>query len=144
MNNTIRFIINTAPTAQARPRHAVRGGFSVTYKSKQQKTNEQTPEALIAPYAPKEPFKNAVSINFTAYIPVPQSFSKKKRELALAGKICPTKKPDIDNLCKQLLDTLTWLDDKQVIKITAIKIYGEYGKWDVIITGYNDKLNENN
>ncbi len=146
--NEISFIINTAPTAQARPRHAVRGGFSVTYKSEQQKNNEQTLEALIAPYAPKEPFKNAVSINFVAYIPFPQSFSKKKKELAKANKIFPTKKPDIDNLCKQLLDTLTrlnfWLDNKQVIKITAIKIYGEYGKWDVIITGYNDKLNENN
>lgn len=61
MNNTIRFIINTAPTAQARPRHAVRGGFSVTYKSKQQKNNEQTLEDLIAPHAPKEPLKTAIN-----------------------------------------------------------------------------------
>ena len=139
MNNTIRFIINTAPTAQARPRHAVRSGFSVTYKSEQKKTNEQTLEALIAPYAPKEPFNNAVSINFTAYIPVPQSFSKKKKELARANKIFPTKKPDIDNLCKQLLDTLTrlnfWLDDKQVVEISAKKMYAEHGHWTVCIIG---------
>ncbi len=148
MNNTIRFIINTAPTTQARPRHAVRSGFSVTYKSEQQKNNEQTLEALIAPHAPKEPFKEAVTVLFVAHIPVPQSFSKKKKEQAIAGKICPTKKPDIDNLCKQLLDTLTrlnfWLDDKQVVEISAKKIYAEHGKWDVMITGYNDKLNENN
>lgn len=78
MNNTIRFIINTAPTAQARPRHAVRSGFSVTYKSKQQKTNEQTLEALIAPYAPKEPFKCRIN-QFCNIYSVPAKLQQKEK-----------------------------------------------------------------
>lgn len=121
---------------------------SVSHIKANSKKQTNKPLKLSLLRTPRKNLLNAVSINFVTYIPFPQSFSKKKKELAKANKIFPTKKPDIDNLCKQLLDTLTrlnfWLDDKQVIKITAIKIYGEYGKWDVIITGYNDKLNENN
>lgn len=61
------------------------------------------------------------------YLPIPKSFSKKQRELALAGVLLPTKKPDIDNLVKAVLDGLNGLayrDDQQIVALEAAKGYG--------------------
>lgn len=60
------------------------------------------------------------------YLPIPKSFRKKQRELALAGVLLPTKKPDIDNLVKAVLDGLNGLayqDDKQIVALEAAKGY---------------------
>ncbi len=54
--------------------------------------------------------------------------SKKQRERMLNGEIFPTKKPDIDNIVKAVLDALNGLaykDDTQVVQVTANKVYGE-------------------
>lgn len=61
------------------------------------------------------------------YMPIPQSWSKKKqREAAGQPHI---KKPDIDNLIKGLFDSLNgvcWADDNQVCEIrNTKKIYSE-------------------
>lgn len=40
----------------------------------------------------------------------------------------PYKKPDIDNLCKNLFDPMSgvlWKDDAQIVKLEAEKAYGE-------------------
>lgn len=61
------------------------------------------------------------------YLPIPKSYSKKQREAALAGVLLPTKKPDIDNLVKGVLDGLNGLayqDDKQIVALEAAKGYG--------------------
>jgi len=57
----------------------------------------------------------------------PASWAKAKREAALAGKIRPAVKPDIDNLAKCILDALNgvlWRDDAQVVDLWMSKRYG--------------------
>ena len=48
-----------------------------------------------------------------------------------------TKKPDLDNLTKQLKDAMTrlqfWSDDRQVVRIACEKRYGEQGRWEVCV-----------
>lgn len=39
-----------------------------------------------------------------AYYPIAKSTSKKKRQQMLAGLVRPTKKPDLDNVIKSILD----------------------------------------
>lgn len=133
----IEFTINTTPTAQQRPRHAVRNGFSCTYKSRQQKDNERTLEALLMPYVPKEPMREALRIDFTAYMPIPKSFGKAKTELAYEGVIKHTKKPDIDNLLKHLLDCMKrmnfFVDDCQIVEVIMKKRYSGWGSYKVKI-----------
>ena len=61
------------------------------------------------------------------YLPIPKSFRKKQREAALAGVLLPTKKPDIDNLVKAVLDGLnglTYRDDRQIVHLETCKVYG--------------------
>jgi len=62
------------------------------------------------------------------YFEPPKSWSKKKRELAIAGEIPHTVKPDTDKLTRYLLDAITdagnvWEDDSQVYSIDAEKAY---------------------
>lgn len=43
------------------------------------------------------------------------------------GRIHPTAKPDVDKLCRAVLDALTGIafdDDSQVVALTAVKTYG--------------------
>lgn len=68
-----------------------------------------------------------LQIRLEFYLPIPKSYSKKQREAALAGVLLPTKKPDIDNLVKAVLDGLNGLayqDDKQIVALEAAKGYG--------------------
>jgi Holliday junction resolvase RusA-like endonuclease len=58
----------------------------------------------------------------------PKSASKKRQREMLAGSIYPEVKPDIDNITKTVLDALNGLaykDDKSVVWLSAIKVYGE-------------------
>lgn len=64
-----------------------------------------------------------------------KSVSKVQRQAMLNDLIKPTKKPDIDNIAKVVLDALNGVafkDDTQVINLTLNKRYGEIGK--VVVT----------
>lgn len=134
----LKFRLNCIPTAQARARHGrTKSGLHMTFKSANQKANERTLEALLAPYAPKTPLAGPLVLEFVAALPVGKSDSKKLREAKLTGMVSPEKKPDIDNLSKQLLDCMTrlqfWTDDVQVVCLRCEKIYAEQGYWDVAL-----------
>lgn len=134
----LKFRLNCIPTAQARARHGrTKSGLHMTFKSANQKANERTLEALLAPYAPKTPLAGPLVLEFVAALPVGKSDSKKLREAKLTGMVSPEKKPDLDNLAKQLLDCMTrlqfWTDDVQVVCLRCEKIYAEQGYWDVAL-----------
>ena len=59
-------------------------------------------------------------------VEVPASWSRKRREAALGGIARPTGKPDLDNCIKLLMDALNklvWVDDAQVVRLSASKRY---------------------
>jgi Holliday junction resolvase RusA-like endonuclease len=59
---------------------------------------------------------------------IPQSMSKKRKALAVAGRVFPTKKPDMDNVIKAIFDGLNgvvWVDDVQVVDTMVRKRYAE-------------------
>lgn len=134
----LKFRLNCIPTAQARARHmTTKSGLSVSYKSANQKANERTLEALLAPYAPKAPLQGPLVLEFVAALPVGKSDSKKLREAKLTGLVAPEKKPDLDNILKNLMDCMTrlqfWTDDVQVVCLRCEKIYAEQCYWDVAL-----------
>lgn len=134
----LKFRLNCIPTAQARARHGrTKSGLHMTFKSANQKANERTLEALLAPYAPKTPLAGPLVLEFVAALPVGKSDSKKLREAKIAGHVLPEKKPDLDNMTKQLMDAMTrlnfWHDDVQVVCLRCEKIYAEQGYWDVAL-----------
>ena len=71
--------------------------------------------------------KNAIQADITVSVSIPKSVSKKKYWEMDAGRLFPTKKPDCDNIIKSILDALNGVaydDDKQVVKVSCVKKYG--------------------
>lgn len=80
-----------------------------------------------------------VKVSITAYFEVPKSASKIMKEQMLENKISPTKKPDIDNVVKIVLDAMNkfaFKDDTQITKIEVEKLYADSEKLCVKIEEY--------
>jgi Holliday junction resolvase RusA-like endonuclease len=133
----IDFILPVTPTAQARPKVAVRGKFAQAYKTKDQQANERTLESWLTELVPPEPIDGPLVLSFVAALPVPRSASKAARAAMLSGEVWPVKKPDLDNVAKQLKDAMTrmqfWSDDAQVVWLNCKKIYAATGFWRVSV-----------
>ncbi len=84
-----------------------------------------------------ELFSGAVKARITAYFAIPKSASKRVRADMIAGVILPTKKPDLDNIEKTILDALNGLayrDDSCVTEIASRKFYSETPRVEVELT----------
>ena len=75
----------------------------------------------------RAPEEGPVALFLTFYLPIPRSWSKKRRMAALAGEIWPLGRPDSDNLAKAVIDALLGVlivDDRQIVELSATKLYG--------------------
>ncbi|WP_136474530.1 RusA family crossover junction endodeoxyribonuclease [Pseudomonas sp. DG56-2] len=76
----------------------------------------------------RELLQGAVMVEMRIIVSIPQSMSKKRKAMALAGDIFPIKKPDVDNVEKAIFDAINgvvWKDDVQVVDVFKRKRYGE-------------------
>ena len=109
--------VNTVPVPKGRPRFF--NGHAVTPP----KTKEY--EELLRRSWPHGRMSGELSVSMEFVMPIPKSLSRKQRS-ALMGKE-HTKKPDLDNLIKAVLDALNGVayeDDSKICRIIAGKIYG--------------------
>ncbi len=63
-----------------------------------------------------------------AYYKIPKFYSKKRVQAIKDGLEEPTKKPDVDNIAKIILDSLNGIaykDDSQIIELMVVKSYTE-------------------
>jgi Holliday junction resolvase RusA-like endonuclease len=93
----------------------------------------------------RAPLSGPLRLTVTAFMPVPGSWSWKKRDAALAGVIRPTVKPDWDNLGKMTdaLKGIAWADDTQVVDGRVIKLYDERPRLRIEIVAIEVFENEN-
>ena len=90
-------------------------------------------------YPRYETLEGRIFIKISAYFKIPKNTSKKNTEKMLAGDFSPTKKPDIDNIVKIVLDALNKMafkDDNQITKLEVEKVYSEKEKIFVRIEEY--------
>ena len=83
--------------------------------------------------------ENRIKVTIIAYFDIPKSTSKKKEAEMLNQSISPTKKPDIDNITKIVLDSMNkfaFKDDTQVTKLEVEKKYATEPKIYVRIEEY--------
>lgn len=86
-----------------------------------------------------KPLEGRIAITIKAFILIPKTARKKEKEEMLKANISPTKKPDIDNIAKIVLDALNKLafnDDNQVTRLNLEKIYSEEEKLYIKIENY--------
>lgn len=77
-----------------------------------------------------------IQAEITAYFPIPQSVSEKKRQQMLSGQIRPTVKPDWDNIGKIICDSLNNLayhDDAYITDCTVRKRYSDKPRVEVML-----------
>lgn len=68
-----------------------------------------------------------LKVSIVAYFAIPKSTKKSDINDMLENNISPTKKPDIDNIVKVILDSMNkfaFKDDIQITKLEVEKIYG--------------------
>ena len=73
-------------------------------------------------------YETPVRVNITAYKGIPKSYTKKRTKAILDGIEQAVSKPDVDNICKIILDALNgvaYKDDTQVIRLSISKKYTE-------------------
>lgn len=83
-----------------------------------------------------QPTAYPVKLTIDIFLPIPASWSLKKRSMALSGLILPIGKPDLDNTLKTIKDSLNGLlyaDDSQVISVVIRKNYSHYDKESALI-----------
>ena len=132
MSETHTFFIPGEPVAKGRPRASSIGGKPRLYTP----TKTQTYENLVRMACVNivsRPVSGACRVEITAVLPVPMSWSKKRAAAAISGDERPTKRPDLDNFVKSILDGMNgvaFADDSQVVEIAASKRYGDKpGVW---------------
>lgn len=138
----VKFEIPGNPKGKGRPR-MTRTGHAYTPKDTIQ--YENLVKFAFVQEAPNwKPREGTVWAIIRAYFQIPKSWSQKKKEAAIAGKIRPTGKPDLDNIQKSILDSLNGIayhDDAQVVVIQAEKKYSEQPRVEATLT-FEDKEEE--
>ena len=120
--NALSINIPGAPIAKKRPRFARRGKFVTTYNPQESEEGKFVclMSSQINGHKPI-PAGTPIYLQAQFHMPFPASMSAKKRATAIH-----TKKPDVDNLLKFLIDCangVLWHDDSQVVWVLAQKIY---------------------
>lgn len=138
---SVRFFVPGRPVAKGRPKFArIGGGVRAITPAK---TREfEAGVASVAAAAMQEaghaaPLDGALHVSVRVFVAPPSSWSAKRRAEALAGGILPTKRPDLDNYAKAVMDgcdAIVWRDDAQVVSLEAGKRFGEPAGVRVTVT----------
>lgn len=120
------FFWSGIPRGQGRPRFNRLGG---AYKASEDKAYEQSIcKAYWAAYCGAHMLEGPIRVTITAVFQIPGSASKADKRAMILGNVRPTRKPDADNIGKAVLDALNgvaYQDDKAVVDVRVVKIYGE-------------------
>jgi Holliday junction resolvase RusA-like endonuclease len=114
----IRVIVDGLAVAKARAR-VTRGGFVYT-PAATRKYESYARLAASEAMNGRPPLHGPVRLELLVELPIPASWSQKKRLTAIAGLIQPTSRPDLDNYVKSALDainTIVIADDCQITEL---------------------------
>jgi Holliday junction resolvase RusA-like endonuclease len=134
---SIMFTVYGHPVAKGRPRFSTRGKFPVAYTPEKTKTYE-TEVGMMAKVAmgASEALEGALEAFIYVTFPIPTSYSKKRTEACLNDLEKHTKRPDLDNVIKAVIDgmdKIVFFNDSQITSIHATKVYGEVAKVEVVV-----------
>jgi Holliday junction resolvase RusA-like endonuclease len=112
------------PQGKGRPRFAHRTGhvYTPTETRKYEMALRMTAERVMAR---TKPLDGPLSVVVEALFPIPESWSRRQFDRAVAGAVLPTGRPDVDNILKMLdaLNGVVWNDDKQIVTASIRKRY---------------------
>ena len=122
----IKFTIKGKPKALKRHRPSARGGYYDPSSKDKKDIMLQ-----IAKFKPKRPLAGDIILSIRFTMPRPKHHSRTGKYSHLLKDHAPkyhSVKPDLDNLVKLISDVLQpdfYVDDSQVVKLQAEKVYGK-------------------
>lgn len=123
----VKFTIPGIPIPKARPR-VVRGHAFTPKKTKDYEALVKDVYRLtVGEYLGDSAIVAAIDL----YFPIPESYSKSKKRRIAEGEIKHTKRPDVDNCAKAILDALNevaYRDDSQIVESRITKHYAIDGE----------------
>ncbi|WP_240202643.1 RusA family crossover junction endodeoxyribonuclease [Burkholderia sp. LMG 13014] len=135
---SVGFTVDCNPVAKGRPRASSTPRGIRMHTPKATKRYEAEVQAAARAAMLRElPFGRPVALTVSIVLPVPASWSKRRKRLAYMGEIAATKKPDADNVLKAIKDGMNGIvywDDSQVVSIVLTKAYGEHPRADLVVT----------
>ena len=120
----IKFTVPGMPRGKQRIRvtktgHAYTPGETIVYEN-------WVKQCALTAMDGREPLEGAVCMTIDIYLPIPRSWSKKKRQAAAKGDMRPIVKPDRSNVEKAIEDGcngVVFVDDKQIVDGPTRKWY---------------------
>lgn len=143
----ITIVLEGPPRGKGRPRTRVVGDFATIFTdSKTRNYENELKAAGIRAMNGVPHLDEPLSVMVLAYMPIPESWSQKKKAAAIAGDILPETGIDLDNIVK-MLDGLNyypprhkgdkqkrpiiWKNDSQIVALQARKMYSEVPRLEV-------------
>ena len=115
----MEFAIKGTMVPKGRPRATIRGEHAVMYTPKNTVQFEQYVKQAATQYAPPILLSGALDVHLSFYMQRPQSLPNKIQY--------HTKRPDIDNLTKSVLDALEGVIYERDSQIYLLNVTKEYG-----------------
>lgn len=119
-------------TGKGRPR--VNSYTGIVYTPTQTKDYECLIEQyFLLKYPRFKQIEQRAKVSIIAYFDIPKSTKKSDIEGMLNNEISPTKKPDIDNIVKIVLDAMNKFAFKDDIQITKLEVEKKYSNEEKIV-----------
>ena len=133
----IIFTVYGEPVAQGRPKAATINGRAMMYDPKPSRDFKRDVKAVAQAHVPDKLLTGPLVLELKIYRPIPKSFSKKKRELALSGELLPITKPDLKNYIagvEDALEKMIYENDSQIVGYGDTgKFYGDPPRIEVVV-----------
>lgn len=138
----VRFTVPGEPKGKARPRvFTNKTGRSQAITPQDTLSYENLVRWVFTNTHNAKKLEGEIEARIVAMYPIPKSMTKKNRQLVDEGKLHPTKKPDLDNVAKIILDslnTIAYHDDSQVIRLVVEKHYSDEPRVEVTLNEVGD------
>jgi Holliday junction resolvase RusA-like endonuclease len=128
----IEFTVPGEPKGKARPRMSTKTGRTYTPGPTIQYENWVKQCFMLCDS--KAILEGQITAEIDCYYSIPKSATKGKKLAMKHNIVRPTKKPDIDNVAKAILDslnTMAYKDDSQIVECVIRKWYGEEPRVEV-------------
>lgn len=135
----LSFMIPVQPVAWARARQNGKVRFTDPKVAAYKRQVAAVAVSAAAAMGYRCPVDGPVRMAVRSVFPVPQSWPKSRRALAMMGALAHTSKPDTDNLFKAVADALNgvvYRDDSQIFSQTSEKAYGAQPRVEVVIEAW--------
>lgn len=126
MSQIQTLVIPGDAVGKGRPRFSNRGKFVRAYTPDKTRSYTDMVKILADLAGINKPQEGPFKIEIYIAVKYPSRLTRQQRIDIANGKMYPTKKPDVDNVEKMILDALigkAYFDDKQVVDSHPIKYY---------------------